>query len=286
MTDTKDWQGTTHGSKWLLKSLIAWLRHSSLYLPYGCMSVIVLFYMLFNHKGYIASYHLYHDRLKMKPLKAFCYVYLNHFRFGQVIIDRFAMYAGHKFQIDIDHPELFDELETQAGGFMQLSAHVGNFELAGYSLTPRNKRIYVLVFGGEKEIVMQSREEIMSGHHISLVPVSPDLSHIFTLNSALQTGNIVSMTADRLFGSSRSITCDFLGAKAKFPIGSFSLATQREIPVLTVFVVKTGTKSYRIHLHRLAEATKEALAKSYVNILEETVRQYPTQWFNFYKFWM
>lgn len=285
MAETKQWQGTTHGSKWMLETLIVWLRHTSLYLPYCCMGVVILFYMLFNHKGYIASYRLFRNRLTMNPLKAFRHVYLNHFRFGQVIIDRFAMYAGHKFKIEIDHPKLFDELEQREEGFMQLSAHVGNYELAGYSLTPRQKEIYVLVYGGEKETVMQSRTQILSKHRVSMVPINADLSHIFILNEALQSGNIVSMTADRLFGSSRSITCDFLGAKASFPIGPFTLAAQREVPVLTAFILKTGIKSYRIHLNRLEGTTKEALAENYVNILETIVRQYPTQWFNFYNFW-
>lgn len=286
MAETKEWQGTTHGSKWMLETLIAWLRHTSLYLPYCCMGVIILFYMLFNHKGYAASYGFFHHRLAMNPLKAFRHVYLNHFRFGQIIIDRFAMYAGHRFQIEIDHPELFDELEQQESGFIQLSAHIGNYELAGYSLTPRRKNIYVLVYGGEKETVMQSRSQILSEHRVSMVPISPDMSHIFILNKALQSGDIVSMTADRLFDSMRSIICDFLGAKAKFPIGPFAIASQRKVPILTAFIIKTGTKSYKIHLHRLNGTDKDTLAQNYVNVLETIVLQYPTQWFNFYNFWI
>ena len=281
----KDWQGTTGGTPWMQRALIRWFRYTSLYIPYWCMGFIIPFYMLFRHQGYIASYRFYRQRFGMNRLKAFCYVYLNHFRFGQIIIDRFAAYAGHRFRFEVEGQDVFDELERGEVGFMQLSSHVGNYELAGYSLVPEHKSFYALVFGGETETVMASRSKLFANHGVNMVPVSQDLSHVFILNEALRCGNIVSMPGDRIFGSPRSITCNFLGGKAKFPLGAFAMATQRSIPVLAVFVMKSGVKSYKIYVRRLQGENSEVLGQCFASELENIIKQYPTQWFNFYDFW-
>lgn len=281
----KDWAGVTDGAPWMQKMLIRWFRHTSLFIPYWCMGWMIPFYMLFRRKGYKASYRFYRDRFRMNPLKAFGYVYANHFRFGQIIIDRFAAYAGHTFSFEVDGQELFDELECGKAGFLQLSSHIGNYELAGYSLKPRHKTLHALVFAGETETVMSSRLRMFAGHGVEMVPVSRDMSHVFALNEALRNGNIISMPGDRIFGSLRNVVCPFLGEEAKFPLGPFALAIRCQIPVLAVFVMKTGMKSYKIYVRRLHEEDKQSLCQCFVRELEKIIKQYPTQWFNFYDFW-
>ena len=125
-----------------------------------------------------------------------------------------------------------------------------------------------------------------------MIPVKADMSHLFTINKALSDGDIVSMPADRLFGSQKSVTCEFLGAEAKFPVGPFAVAVQREAPVLSVFVMKESTKSYRIYVRRIdvpqtgsSVEKRQAIAREYVAELERVIRKYPTQWFNYYDFW-
>ena len=265
--------------------LVRWFRHCSLYVPYWCMGWMVPFYMLFARKGYLASYRFYRRRFAMNPWKAFGYVYLNHFRFGQVIVDRFAAYAGHRFKMEVDAQEVFDRLEAGERGFVMFSSHVGNYEMAGYSLTFKNKTCNALVFGGETETVMQSRARMFAGHGVRIIPVGRDMSHVFALSEAMRTHNIVSMPGDRIFGSPKGVACVFLGAEARFPLGPFALASQYEVPMLAVFVMKAGVKSYKIHLRRLEGRSPQELCRNYANVLENIIKQYPTQWFNFYDFW-
>jgi predicted LPLAT superfamily acyltransferase len=56
--------------------------------------------------------------------------------------------------------------------------------------------------------------------------------------------------------------------------------------------MKEDTYRYRIIYRRLAssggtdrKAEMASLAESYVRVLEEVVRRYPHQWFNWYDFW-
>lgn len=312
------WSGKTDGRPWMQRTLIAWLRVVDIRLLYGIMGLVIPFYMLFCHRAYLASYHFFRRRIGESPLRSFFHVYLSQYHLGQVVLDRFAVYAGRHFDIEIENFALFQTLSAAPGGFLQLSSHVGNYELAGYTLMAKDKPLNALVFSGETEIVMRGRNQVFAEHNIRMIPVQEDLSHIFMLSNALRDGEIVSMPGDRIFGSQKSVECNFLGAPALFPLGPFALAVQREVPVLTVFVMKESTWKYRIFIDRLdtcremdAASTKagpvqnaettdvktsgkpeqnrrqrmEELARRFAHRLEQMVKRYPTQWYNFYEFW-
>lgn len=275
------------------RSLSVLLRFLDIRILYAVMALVIPFYMLFAHKGYISIYHFYRQGFGYSPLKSFFYVYANHFKFGQVILDRFSFYAGNRFNLDIEGMPLWDELNNREEGFVQLASHLGNYELAGYSLKSQNKMFYALVYSGETETVMRNRSASFDGNNIEMIPVADDLSHMIRMSTALSEGHIVSISADRIFGSPRSVTCSFLGKNARFPLGPFAIAVQKNVPVVAVFVVKTSTKGYKIIIRRiepdlagLGRTQKmEAYARDFVKELETLTRQYPCQWFNFFEFW-
>ena len=272
------------------RTLIRLFRVLPLGVLYGCMALVIPFYMLFA-KGFRASYDFYRKRLKYNALKSFVHVYLNEYEFGKVVLDRFAAFAGKKFEMEVPQMDLFRELCAGRDGFIQLSSHVGNYEMVGYSLVSP-KRINALVYGGETATVMENRAALFGQTNVRMVPVSEDLMHLFTLNSALANGEIASVPGDRVFGSQKTVECLFFGQMAKFPAGPFVLAVKRDVPVLTVFVMKEGRRKYRVLLDVLPEPESESaqgsvldLADAYATRLESVVRQYPDQWYNFYDFW-
>lgn len=294
-TTQRQWSGKTGGTAWMQRSLIAIYRVMDLRFLYIPMAFVIPFYMLFSRKGYLAIYHFFHKRMHEAPLKAFIHVYLNHFMFGQIILDRFAAYAGKKFRLDIENYDIYQKYADNKKGFLILTAHIGNYEVAGYSLASKKKRFNTLIFSGETETVLRNRERMFSKNNIRLIGIKPDMSHLFMINNALRNGEIMSMTADRIFGSPKSVTCRFFEEEARFPIGPFMLAIQREVPIITVFVMKESIKHYKVFIEKI-ELTEEedhypnklkieCLAKKYVEHLEQTIKEYPTQWFNYFEFW-
>lgn len=274
------------------RSLVLLCRFVPLELMYAVMACVIPFYMLFGRRGYLASYRYFRGRFGNSPLRSFVNVFRNHLVFGEIILDRFAMYAGKKFSIEKEGLDAFDALTSGGEGFVMLSSHVGNYELAGYSLSTNGRPFYALVFAGETETVMENRRGMFGRTGITMVPMSEDMSHIFTLNSAIMEGGIASMPGDRIFGSSKSVSAELLGRKADFPMGPFALAVQRNVPALAAFVMKEGTRKYRIIIRRVDPAeggTKAerigAMAAGYAAALGETLRRYPVQWFNFFDFW-
>lgn len=288
----KQWSGKTGGLPWMQRGLVGILRVVNIRIIYGIVALVVPFYMLFSRKGYKAIYRLFRNRFGYSRLKSFANVYMNHYRFGQIIMDRFYVYAGREFEFSSEGQTLFDDLGLLEGGFAQLSSHVGNYELAGYSLFSEKKKFNALVYAGETETVMKNREKLFSEHDVVMISVSEDFSHVFALNAALDNGEIVSMPADRIFGSSKSVECQFFGETARFPLGPFALITSKNVPALSIFVMKDNVRRYNIIFRELKydpTADKSVqiaqLAQCFASDLEAIVRRYPTQWFNYFDFW-
>jgi predicted LPLAT superfamily acyltransferase len=125
-----------------------------------------------------------------------------------------------------------------------------------------------------------------------MIPVSEDMSHLFAINQVLDNGETLSMPADRIFGSQKSVSVSFLGAPAEFPLGPFIVATMRGLDALAVNVMKTSSKGYKIYVTPLSynkEAPRKQqiaeLVQSYVQELERMLKIYPAQWYNFFDFW-
>lgn len=286
-----EWSGKTDGLPWMQRSLIAMFRVLPLWLLYGVMAVVVLFYMLFG-KGFKSTYRYFRDRFGYGRLKSLWNVYVNHFRFGQVVLDRFGVYAGKQYEFEVDGQPLSDELEHRPEGFIQLSCHVGNYEMSGYSVHSKYKKFHILAYAGETETIMENRKRVFAQHNVEMIMVKEDLSHLFALNSALDHGDIVSMMADRVFGSQKTVECQFLSQPARFPAGPFSIAVKKNAPVLAVFVMKEGMRKYRIYIKKVScprDAGKQEqialLAQNFASTLEEIIRMYPTQWYNYFDFW-
>ncbi|MDR1336407.1 MAG: lipid A biosynthesis (KDO)2-(lauroyl)-lipid IVA acyltransferase [Tannerella sp.] len=290
----REWDGVTGGHALGQKALKITFSLVDVRAGYVLLALVIPFYMLFARKGYRAIYRYFRERHGYSPLKSFRKTYRNHYLFGQMLLDRFAVYAGRRDAFEVENPDnaLFMRMLDDPRGCILAGAHVGNPELCGYLLKQQQKRINGLVFGGEAREVQKNRTEVLGGNNVRLIPVTDGLSHVFPISDALANGEIVSMTCDRMFGSAKGVACEFLSGTAAFPVGAFALAVQFRAPVLALFVLKVSARRYRIHLASIPVpdgASKreriDGMTRCFARELEHIVKRYPEQWFNFYPFW-
>ncbi|MGN0089814.1 MAG: lipid A biosynthesis acyltransferase [Alloprevotella sp.] len=292
MEEKKNWKGTTYGNGWMHSSLIFMLKYINVRIIYSFVAIFVVPVCMIVNPGRRVIYKYYRERWSCSPLKSFLKTYQNFYLFGQVVVDKFAMYAGKKFEVTIDGYDEFTKLASRERGFVQLSAHIGNYEIAGYTLRAETKRFNALVYSGEKDSIMENRNRMFENSNITMIGIKSDMSHMFAINNALYNGEIVSMPADRLFGSTKCVSHTFLRATAKFPYGPFAVATSRSADVLAVNVMKVSTRRYHIYVTPLKydkEASRkdqiEQLSHAYVQEVERLLKKYPEQWYNYYDFW-
>lgn len=288
----RKWAGTTMGNEWMHETLIKILRHVDVRIIYIFTFLFVIPVCIVMLPSKKTAYRYFRQRQGFGRFHSAWATYKNHCLFATNVIDKFAMYAGKKFDVKMEGFEQFKELDSREEGFVQLSSHIGNFEIAGYSLSTERKTMHALVFGGEKASVMRERDKKLETHRISLIPTREDMSHIFEMNNALSNGDIVSMPGDRIVGSTKTVDVNLLGAKAKLPIGPFLTPTMRGLDAIAINVMKTSAKSYTIYFNKLEydhtanrnEKIRQ-LAEKYTLELEKMLKQYPEQWYNFYEFW-
>ena len=156
----------------------------------------------------------------------------------------------------------------------------------------KEKRINALVYAGEKASLMERRNEMLGNSNICMIPVGTNMDHLFAIDQAFKRGEIVSLVADRHWGSSKTIATTFLSAPICLPQGPFSVAVIGGLDVVSIQVMKTSWRGYTIFVHSLAydkaasrRQQVEELAQAYVDCLEKTVKRYPLQWYNYFDFW-
>jgi lauroyl/myristoyl acyltransferase len=172
------------------------------------------------------------------------------------------------------------------GGFISPSAHLGNWELAGRLLAGRAARTTHVVVAEEeaRELEQWVRRD---GDGVRFVTRSrPTVS--LELVAALRRGEVVAVQGDRALGTRGDVLIPFFGKPAPFPLGPYLLASAVGAPMVPAFCLLGADHRYIIKVLepiRVPRGGEEEAARAWVAVLEEVVREHPTQWFNFFDIW-
>jgi Kdo2-lipid IVA lauroyltransferase/acyltransferase len=179
-----------------------------------------------------------------------------------------------------------DHVHDLPGGVVSVTAHVGNWELAGRLLATRSARQTNVVVTSEEAPELE-RWVRRNGDGVRFVPrAHPHVG--IELVAALRRGEVVALQGDRAIGSRGDTFIPFFGRPAPFPLGPFLLARAAGVPVVAAFCVLDVTRRYRLRIAppvMVARGEEEAAARTWVGLLESVVREHPTQWFNFFDVW-
>lgn len=286
------WQGKSQATVTGYKIFGFFIQKFGIRAAYFLLLFVSLYYFLFSLKSSGSILALYRERLKLPAVKAYRLLYVNYFRFGQTLIDKFAVLAGQtaEFTFKFDGEEYLREMVSRGQGGILLSAHVGNWEMAGQLLHKLNTPVNIVMYDGEEVNIKQYLQKA-GEKKFNVIFVRNDLSHIFEINAALGANELICMHADRFLPGNKTLETDFLGATALFPEGPFLLTLKFRVPVVYVYAFKETATHYHLYstpvksFSKVNQDSVRTIAQDYVKSLETFVRLYPTQWFNYYDFW-
>ena len=288
----KGTKGITFGSAWMFKALISMLKTINIKVLYAFMAICVIPVTIVFSSGARLTFRYFHQRRGYGWWKSLRATYKNHCLFGQTVIDKFAMYAGHKFKIAYHGLEDYNQMLARPEAFIQLSAHIGCSEILGYSLHV-DKPCNVLVYGGEKASLMGYRKASFGDMNIRMIPVGMETSHSDEIVEALDRGEILSVFADRLMNINKVVVSTLHGCKVNLAKGPFSLATTRGIDVIMASTMKEKDGSYTAYFTPLPydktlpkSEQRQQLADAYTAEIERLLDIYPYQWFNYSDLWV
>ena len=285
------WNGQTGGTHGMQRALVSLIGAVGVRPVYGLMHLWLVWYILVRPSVTRGAY-LFHRHRGRSSVQAALDVYRSFYHFGKVIIDRFAVYAGHQFDIVVENKERYYDKTERSKGFVLLFSHLGNSEMAAYTLATPDKHMNILAFGGETPVVMAERAKVLAKNNIGMIVVNPgEMNHIYEIYSALDRGEVLAVAGDRRMGD-KTISCTFMGAQAPMPAGVFQLCTTLRCPILLTFVLKETNNKYHIYTEELKLDTSlprssqaANLAQQFATRLEQMALAHPYEWFNFFDFW-
>jgi len=222
------------------------------------------------------------------------FLYVSHiYQFSLSIFDRFVT------RID---PDIFSIERVNVNTFLQKDkncilalSHIGNWANTFVAFKYEDRTIHVTADDQLKTSIVEYEASLSekNSSSIHMINLKDGIKASIEIAKALQNGDDLAIMVDRLVEPNRFIEVDFLNVKTKFNKNPFEIAYNRNVDMVGVTVVRTGDMQYKvvfsdvIHVDksRKKEEAMGIMAQQYAVYLESIVRQYPMQWFNFYKFW-
>lgn len=186
----------------------------------------------------------------------------------------------------VEGRERLEAAMAGARGLIVMTAHLGNWELAGRLLGLQLARPTHVLVAAEPDPEV---ERFLRGGPAPVRFVTRSSpTAVVTLLAALRRNEIVALQGDRALGTRGDVVVDFFGAPAPFPLGPFVLARAAGAPVVPAFCVLGADRRYTIRLGepiRVAPGGEMAALRAWIRVLEDAVRRHPEQWFNFFDLW-
>lgn len=223
-------------------------------------------------------------------------VLMTFYKLGQTLIDNHYSLGGAKqiFEIHKQGNERpFEALEKNKG-LVLIGAHMGAWMFAA-RLFRDDKQ------GAHRNRVSVVEHNVGVGQNASAKISSGDIRYIiegpeaiFQIRQALRQNELVIFMPDRPIQKNIELV-PFFGKLAPIDVAAFKIAYSQQAPIEFCFAFKGEGPAYNFYItepvytaeYRQLPRNEAILvfARYYTRYLEDYIRRYPTQWFNFFPFW-
>lgn len=264
---------------------------------YGLLYFVGLYYLAMDRA--VVSASLAYVKRRFPGHGALCRVFDVYLLFvsqGKNLIDRFAVASGYE-DIDVKikgYDRVLDLCKDPAKGFILLTAHVGNWQVALPALRRFGRPVYLMMRPEDNAAVRDALRIDREQDRVKLLFTDDSLGGVIEAMKAVNRGDIVSIMGDRTYGYG-ALEASFLGSGVRFPYGAFSLASAAQCPVVVLLSARLGVNRYVMDVSNIIdapagardrkEAAMKAAVQEFAQALEEYVADHPYQWFVFRDIW-
>ena len=188
-------------------------------------------------------------------------------------------------EIRIEGREYLDAALAQGKGVIALGAHLGSFTLLGTRLAMEGYPFSVIVNEPNFPKLMKKLETYQSRVGQKFFPPKPTTASVKKSLNCLHRNEILYLVADEQQRRG-GLPVPFFGQTAFTPPGPAIFSLKTGAPILPMFVLRgNGVKRTLVirnpvEIERASNENKaaEVLTAKFTEIIEETVRRYPSQW--------
>jgi len=191
-----------------------------------------------------------------------------------------------------DDAGVLSRCRADGRGFLLVTGHVGNWEMGAVTLRQHD---LVPAVVGQAELdpnVQEMRQQLRERLGVESIDIGTSMATAFKVRASVDRGRAVALLVDRAYPEDR-VVVPFFGRPTPFLRSPALLARFCGCTILPGFFLRHSDGSYfnvwgdplRSDPSLSADDDAIRIMTRVAADLESVVRSYPTQWFNFYKFW-
>jgi len=189
--------------------------------------------------------------------------------------------------VKMDNKEVFEEALKKGKGAILVTAHVGNWELAGLYLSLIGYKLYVVAGVQMNTLLTTAVRDAKEKRGIEVITPMDSYRRFFT---ALSNNGIIALLLDGdVYTGYTEIP--FFGAIAKMPKGPITLSKKRKVPIIGGFCRRNDDGLYHIFCEEIISdkeieilSEEEALKRVY-KAIENYIKINRDQWCIFRNLW-
>ncbi len=257
---------------------------------------IALWYALFDKPSRKAS-RAWFTLINGEP-PTFGMVYGHILRFAQTALDRIFLLRGKTSVFEVTrtgHHHLVAAKKSGKGAVL-LGAHLGSFEAMRARANKDDVPVNILGHFENARMANALFEQLNPDAAAKVIHIgAKSVDFIFKVQQRVEAGEFVAILGDRTGLNEKTVTAEFFGRPARFPVGPFLLASILKCPVLLTFGLYREPNRYDLHCEPFCDRLKlprknrqdhlREHIQRFAHKLEEYCRKAPDNWFNFYDFW-
>ena len=261
------------------------------------LSLIIFIYVLFSRKiCRTVRYYLEHRFPGETGGRYWGFTFRNLYSFGHVLVDRawLGIRSNARFQGHVEGYQTLVKLIERKKGVVLLTAHVGNWQAALSSLDRLPVTVHALM-QYDREAAAKHFFDLKKGRRLfEIIDSEGPFGGMVDAAAALMRGEVVTIMGDRYVKGSFS-RASFFGDQVRLPDSAYLLAANTGAPIVVLLAAKTGRTCYQLKVwdyfypayEQRDKRNKmlEECAGRFAGSLENYLKQYPFQWYNFYNFW-
>jgi len=173
-------------------------------------------------------------------------------------------------------------------GVIVLTAHLGNYELAGAVTSLLGYPLSVVALPHKDKRINQFFDDRRESFGMKVIPTGIALKGCL---AALKRGDLLALLGDRDFSGSK-LKLEMFGKEAYFPRGGAFFASKTEACVVPAFLVRENKNFYHLKFEKPLSVFGEhkdrekSIMRQYISVLERYIKKYPQQWYLFEKYWL
>jgi len=230
-------------------------------------------------------------------LKRICDRYLLILHLGKSLIDRaiFGICGQESLHIAFDNPDDLLKIKKFDSGFVILMSHVGCWQVVMSALSELGRSVNLLMLQDDQDIDKHYFEHGSEENFFNIISPDQFLGGTIEMLNVLKNDEILCIMGDRVFKDKElSVDINFLGRDALFPLSAYKIASIAQKPMVILYSNKSGPDRYTVSIPQIIHVPPKLGKKKenyrlyvekFVGSLEQYIKKYPYQFFNFYDMW-